>query len=245
MTQGFFGFNQKEKPASTVSAELAVEGLGKFAIGTLATVGRSPDSHVVLKLPSVSRNHARIFYEGGHYWIKDLDSANGITVNGKPAKLQMLSDRDIICFGEAKSIFRTSLRAGGPAPIGQDPLAGDDIPIPDGTPTGGLADLPRHREAAHEGATAGVSSRSAATAAVGDIQSLRSEIESLRKENETLRDDLAQMRDSATSAPFAASTASEQDEINRLRILVSRLERALADSNQRLRNLQQKLEGKS
>ena len=41
----------------------------------------------------------------------------------------------------------------------------------------------------------------------------------------------------------AAAPTSEQAEIERLRTLVSRLERALADSNLRFRNLQQKLDG--
>jgi len=34
----------------------------------------------------VSRPHARIWVEGGQYWIEDLNSINGTTVDGKPIK---------------------------------------------------------------------------------------------------------------------------------------------------------------
>ncbi len=47
-----------------------------------ATVGRSPDNHIVLSQPSVSRHHARFDATNGSVSVVDLGSANGTTVNG-------------------------------------------------------------------------------------------------------------------------------------------------------------------
>src|SRR5690242_10997275 len=71
-------------------AILEVEEAGEFFIEDSATIGRAPDIEITLEVRSVSRHHARIFYEGGRYWLKDLDSANGTTVNGDKVRLQML-----------------------------------------------------------------------------------------------------------------------------------------------------------
>jgi predicted component of type VI protein secretion system len=242
MNQAFHNPNQEKRPSSTASAVLEVEGIGKFPIGQIATVGRSAESQIALNLPSISRNHARIFFEGGHYWIKDLDSANGTSINGKRAKLQMLSDQDQIGFGDVKAIFRTAARAGGPAALGQDPLAGIEIAVPDGTPTGGLDEHGRVVDASRP-ATVNSEGFQGSSPREAEIGAFTSRIEDLQAENDRLRRELTEYR--STPSHFAGGSASppEQAEIDRLRALVSRLERALADSNLRFRNLQQKLEG--
>jgi len=230
--------------APSAAAELEVESLGKFAIGQIATIGRSPDSHVVLNLRSVSRNHARLFYEGGHYWIKDLESANGTTVNGKRVTLQMLSSGDRILFGDAAAVFRTEERAAGPARLAQDPLAGSDVAVPDGTPTGGLdGAFPIPAGTQRGSATAGAAQTT--YAGVGGIQALTHKIESLQAENERLRAEIQGLRSAAPGFAAAPAADADKDEIARLRALVTRLERALADTSLRLRNLQQHLDGKT
>jgi pSer/pThr/pTyr-binding forkhead associated (FHA) protein len=242
MNPDFLGANKDRRPVSTASAELDVEGLGKYQIGQVATIGRAPESQVVLTLPSVSRHHARIFYEGGHYWIKDLDSANGTSINGKRIKLQMLADQDKICLGDAKAVFRTSAQAGGPAVIGQDPLAGAEIPIPDGTPTSGL-DAPYSVSEDMPHGTAHAGSSQCDAAAEKEIRALRKKVESLEAQNEMLLLEIRQLRSTYAGLSAPESPSSDQGEMERLRKLVSRLERALADSNQRLRNMQQGLDG--
>ncbi len=46
------------------------------------TLGRASDNDIVLRDSSVSRHHARIEIKGGAFHLIDLDSTNGITVNG-------------------------------------------------------------------------------------------------------------------------------------------------------------------
>jgi pSer/pThr/pTyr-binding forkhead associated (FHA) protein len=50
---------------------------------TPTVLGRSPSCHVVLKSPSVGRNHGKIVYRDGRYFYLDLGSVNGSFVNGK------------------------------------------------------------------------------------------------------------------------------------------------------------------
>ena len=47
------------------------------------TVGRSPDNDIVINDPTVSRNHARITFDGTQFQIEDLNSTSGTEVNGK------------------------------------------------------------------------------------------------------------------------------------------------------------------
>ena len=47
------------------------------------TVGRSPDNDVVIDDPTVSRQHARITYNGNQFYVEDLNSTSGTKVNGK------------------------------------------------------------------------------------------------------------------------------------------------------------------
>ncbi len=58
---------------------------------------------------AVSRNHARIYQQGGVYWVEDLGSANGTWVNGKPLGHHMpreLHDEDRISIaGVADLVF--------------------------------------------------------------------------------------------------------------------------------------------
>lgn len=46
------------------------------------TIGRHPDCEVVIDDNSVSRRHARISCEEGHFYLEDLGSRNGTEING-------------------------------------------------------------------------------------------------------------------------------------------------------------------
>ncbi len=54
-------------------------------------LGRHSNNHIVLDDDRISKKHAEIWYDADGYWIKDLGSRNGVTVNGQvinsPCKL--------------------------------------------------------------------------------------------------------------------------------------------------------------
>ena len=70
-----------------------------------AVLGRLPDNEVVISDPLASRKHARIVREGGGFWVEDLGSKNGTSVNGRPITRQKLEIDDQIKIGDATVTF--------------------------------------------------------------------------------------------------------------------------------------------
>ncbi|MFZ5438869.1 MAG: FHA domain-containing protein [Myxococcota bacterium] len=69
--------------------------------GGEARLGRTADNDIVIKDPSSSRSHARVFEEDGQLLVEDLKSANGTRLNGKPVKAPVaLSNGDRIMIGD-------------------------------------------------------------------------------------------------------------------------------------------------
>ncbi|HTS51251.1 MAG TPA: SpoIIE family protein phosphatase [Bryobacteraceae bacterium] len=66
-------------------------------------IGRQGDNHLVLRDNRISRSHARIVGENGAYFIEDLNSRQGVYVNGERITRQKLSGSDRIDFGLADS----------------------------------------------------------------------------------------------------------------------------------------------
>jgi hypothetical protein len=46
-------------------------------------IGRTDECEVCIKDHHVSRNHAEAFFEGGRWWIRDLNSTNGMYIDGQ------------------------------------------------------------------------------------------------------------------------------------------------------------------
>jgi len=72
------------------------------------TVGRMPESNIVLADPNVSRNHAEIRPKGTGYVVIDLESTNGTKVNGIRVREQDLVDGDELTFGNTHIRFEAS-----------------------------------------------------------------------------------------------------------------------------------------
>ncbi len=63
-------------------------------------IGRSKRSDIVIKEPTVSRNHGVLTrYDDGSWTVTDSDSSNGILVNGKKAKMSVLTPEDVFTIG--------------------------------------------------------------------------------------------------------------------------------------------------
>lgn len=70
-------------------------------------VGRRSSTGLPLADPEVSREHARIEYNGGRYYLHDLGSLNGTAVNGERITApHPLADGDTITLGHSQLRFR-------------------------------------------------------------------------------------------------------------------------------------------
>lgn len=71
-----------------------------------ATIGRLPESTVVLSDPNASREHAQLRLDGDSYELVDLGSTNGSKVNGVKVGRHLLRDGDELTFGTITLRFR-------------------------------------------------------------------------------------------------------------------------------------------
>lgn len=88
----------------------------ELALGnTEVLIGRSPQCHLVLVRPDVSRQHASIRLWGDDYVIKDLGSENGVYVNGQRVEIAVLRDGDVIRIGSCEINVRHSISGRAPS----------------------------------------------------------------------------------------------------------------------------------
>lgn len=72
----------------------------KYPLGKETTIGRAHTNHIVLKEARISRQHAIIRQAGKEFVIEDLQSSNGVMVNGEKIKEHVLSKGDQIQIGD-------------------------------------------------------------------------------------------------------------------------------------------------
>ena len=69
------------------------------------TLGRHPDSVVVLEFPSVSAHHAVIELGESGCYVSDLKSSNGTRVNGVVIEEARLNEGDRVAFGDVQCVY--------------------------------------------------------------------------------------------------------------------------------------------
>jgi len=77
-------------------------------LGRKTSVGRTPDNDLQIDAKFISRHHAVILAGPAHTIIEDLNSTNGVLVNGRRITRQTLKDGDAVVIG--KTLFRFSVR---------------------------------------------------------------------------------------------------------------------------------------
>ena len=78
--------------------------------GGTVTIGRQPDNVFCVDNPAVSGHHARVYAEGDHYVIEDVESFNGTYVNGQRISKAILKDGDNATVGKHTIEFRDEVR---------------------------------------------------------------------------------------------------------------------------------------
>jgi hypothetical protein len=72
-------------------------------------LGRSREADIRVSDEAVSRHHAEVRHEDGEYWLVDLGSRNGTTLNAKRVDRARLDDGDRIVIGSTEIVFGRSL----------------------------------------------------------------------------------------------------------------------------------------
>ncbi len=73
--------------------------------GKIISFGRREDNQIFINDPNVSRYHARIIFQG-EWQIEDLESTNGVFINGQRIKKSQLKSHDEILIGSTLMKFR-------------------------------------------------------------------------------------------------------------------------------------------
>ncbi|MFL5321833.1 MAG: FHA domain-containing protein [Myxococcaceae bacterium] len=93
-----------------------------------AVVGRAEDAPIRLRDASVSRRHAKLEQVQDRLWIEDLDSPNGVFVNGRRiTRRALLPDGAVIEIGQ--TLLRLQLPEVAPPPA-EKILSAEPMPIP-------------------------------------------------------------------------------------------------------------------
>src|SRR5437667_7354486 len=74
----------------------------------VTTIGRTNGNDLIISGRTVSRRHARLWFEGGRWYLGDMQSANGTLVNTmrlQPNHAAALNDGDVINFGDEIVVF--------------------------------------------------------------------------------------------------------------------------------------------
>jgi pSer/pThr/pTyr-binding forkhead associated (FHA) protein len=123
--------------APAAHAGLIVERSGKvervvpFRSGELV-VGRGATCDLVLATAGVSRRHARFVREGESFRVIDLGSANGLRVNGEPARERGLQVGDVVAIDDYTLTFvvdREPLDEAVRSPAAAAPSAGGHVTV--------------------------------------------------------------------------------------------------------------------
>ena len=98
--------NKVPKGASGVLTLLEEEKTGEFhELKDAALIGTDPECDMQIQGEYISRTHCIIELKEGNWFVRDLDSTNGIYVNGIRVVQHHLRDGDIIQLGKTMMLF--------------------------------------------------------------------------------------------------------------------------------------------
>jgi hypothetical protein len=96
-----------ERPLEREVAVLSWDGQRLRVDKRRVVLGRSRECDIQIEDANISRRHAELRQEGPSFWIVDLDSTNGLEVNGRKVKRAKLDPGDHFTVGSTEVTFST------------------------------------------------------------------------------------------------------------------------------------------
>ena len=90
--------------ARSVNGELVPTGGGDAIplLREVMTVGRRETCDIPLRFPDISGMHCQLYFRNGYWYVKDLNSTNGVKVNGTRVQDKVLHPRDELSIGRKR-----------------------------------------------------------------------------------------------------------------------------------------------
>jgi adenylate cyclase len=76
------------------------------------TIGRRESCDICMKYPNISGIHCELHFRDGYWYIRDLNSTNGIKVNGTRVQEKLIHPKDEISIGKRAYVIHYELPAG-------------------------------------------------------------------------------------------------------------------------------------
>jgi hypothetical protein len=76
-----------------------------YALDEVNLIGRAADNSILLADSTVSAYHVRLTFQGGQWWVEDLGSRNGTTVNELTLEAPM-----VVTYGDVVRLGRVPMR---------------------------------------------------------------------------------------------------------------------------------------
>lgn len=78
----------------------------RYMIYDEAVIGRDKSCDIILREKYISSQHVRIWYEDGEWYLEDLESRNGTSINGQRIRGEVILDpQDEIAIGDLHFVF--------------------------------------------------------------------------------------------------------------------------------------------
>ena len=84
------------------------------------TIGRRDSCDVCMRFPNISGLHCQLNFRNGYWYVRDLNSTNGVKVNGARVMEKVLHPHDELTIGKRKYTIEYDM------PTGQSVLEEDD-----------------------------------------------------------------------------------------------------------------------
>jgi len=80
-------------------------------IREVLTLGRRDSCDIPLRFPNISGIHAQLTFRNGYWYLRDMNSTNGVKVNGVRITEKLLHPRDEISIGKRRYLIEYELPA--------------------------------------------------------------------------------------------------------------------------------------